>query len=107
MVAKRKTESPDEFQIVTSNGTYSFRAVLLLLVLSATPFGQLILKNLGITSPALEVASAGFHELKTDIQGIKNDVRELKSKTDKLEYTVTGFQIDFEKYRKTNPPAKL
>lgn len=116
MTARRKDDG--ELEMVSwGNGTKAYRLVLLGAVLAATPIGQNILNSVGIKTPVaselaalsteLAVVKADIAAVKTDVGGVKNDVAKLKDdvkavkeKSDKFEATFTGFQIDFDKFRK-------
>lgn len=83
---------------------------ILISSLGSNPVGQQILKLGGITGPAVEQTQA----LQNDIQTLKADAKEIRldigsvkannailnSKVDDFKTTLTGFKIDFDKYKK-------
>lgn len=98
-------------------GTKSFRTIILLLILSMHPVGRQILGTVGFEFPdqkKLTVAADEALKLQNNLVTIAETVKDLKSdmatvkannaiinaKVDRLEQTFTGFQIDFNKYRK-------
>lgn len=107
---KRTAEGAEEIEIPWSKGTLTFRSLLMLLVVSATPMGQQMLKNLGIYAPMTENVGQLHKDvegmrtdvtgLKADILGIKADMKAMGDKNQILEMKVTGFLVDFDKYRK-------
>lgn len=84
--------------------TISFRAVLLLLVISATPLGNRVWALVGIPveppNPGLEkrlsALEAKFDTVVAKVDNVADDVSELSTR-------VTGFQVDFKKYQQTHP----
>lgn len=88
----------------------TIRMVLLALVATGHPIGQ---RLLGIQTPAAEDIKAltlRVQEAETaqkatasDIKDIKKDLGEIKSESETFHRTFTGFQIDFDKYRKQQP----
>lgn len=111
MTARKRTTG-EEFQFNWGKGTVTFRTALLLMVAAATPPGQQVLKNFGILAPgaanvaemqsSIENVRRDVAALTADVAALKTDVAAGKSKIDKLDVAVTGFQVDFEKYKKSN-----
>lgn len=116
MTIRRKDEGTLE-EIGWGKATKVYRWVLLGAVLAATPVGNNLLNLIGIKTPvAAELAALSSDvaavksdtaALKLDVAHLKEDVTTLKIKSDKLEnqtstlqLAFTGFQIDFDKYRK-------
>jgi hypothetical protein len=118
--ARPSDDDPDDggfVEVHQGKGTYTFRTSLLILVLSATPFGQQFLKGFGIHSPAgqevndvqrvVDSIRKDIAEVKADVAGVKNDVSVLKSEVsevtrqnNRLASEFTGFRVDFDKYKK-------
>lgn len=87
-------------------GTKAYRLVLLGAVLAATPIGQNILNQVGIHTPVSEQLNEmklQITSVKEDVANLKGDVASVKNKTDILNNTFIGFQVDFNKYRTEHP----
>lgn len=128
MTAKRQPDC-DEFEIKFGKGTYSWRVILIALIASATPMGQQVLKNFGIQTPAAQDTSETQKAVETikssvsamekefasvraevtasraEVSTMKADVNRVATAQESLSSRVSGFQIDFEKYRATLPPT--
>lgn len=120
----RKKSTGEEFEIPFGKGTITFRTLLLVLVLSATPMGQQLLKNFGIQTPAqqdtgemqkaVEVIRFDLAAVKQDIAGVKSDVSAVKLEVDKMkaqsermQLELTGFRVDFDKYKASAPQTTI
>lgn len=125
-IRRRKPQGsePEFAEVNLSKGTITFRTAIMLMIFAATPPGQQVLKNFGLTAPPNEAVNKmtadlelGLHSLgslKVDVASVKSDIAALKEqatqlKTDvsavkdqatKLDMTLTGFRVDFEKYKK-------
>lgn len=114
MVAKRTekpqaTNPPDFVEVAMSKGTISFRTALMLMIFAATPPGQQVLKNFGLTAPGAEGVSQMHRDietvrkdvvaLKADVSAVKDQATKLEAQATKLESSVTGFRVDFERFR--------
>ena len=96
MTARRKPDS-EEIILRMDGKTLTFRSMLILMVMSATPFGQTLLATWGISSPSTLAASKAHEDIEAvrkDVAELKSDVGNLKLKVDKIEYRVTGFAFD-------------
>ena len=111
MTAKRK-DNGDLEEVKVGPMTFSYRTILMLLVASATPFGQPILKAFGIQTVAEPVKEAQakvgeiaqkMDKMQADIDDLKVVGASLEQKVTKVDYRLTGFQVDFDKYRTTHP----
>lgn len=98
----------------------SYRIAVFFLVLSMHPLGRQVLGTFGFKFPdeqklnvAAEVSTATQAQLidiSKDVNKLKDDVKGLTAKVDTVDHKVEstnlqfiGFQIDFEKYRKSQP----
>lgn len=129
MVAKRKRvinddgDAEDVLEVREGKRIWTFRTSLLVLVLSATPFGQQVLKNFGIHSPAgqevndvqkvVDSIRKDIADVKADVAGVKNQVGSLKEEVgavaqqaNRLAVEFTGFRVDFDKYKSYEIPNK-
>lgn len=111
MTVKRK-DNGDFEEVKVGTMTFSYRTALILLVASATPFGQPILKAFGIQTGAEPVkeAQAKVGEISTKMDKMQSDIDDLKvvgasleQKVSKVDYRLTGFQVDFDKYKSAHP----
>lgn len=99
----RNKASGEVEELTWGTKTKAYRLILLGAALAATPFGQNLLNSAGIKTPVMAEVAALSTELaavKTDVAHVKEDVAEVKKQTNKLELSFTGFQVDFDKYRK-------
>lgn len=88
----------------------SYRICVFVLVISMHPIGRQLLGTFGFKFPdeqkvAAAVTTAAFtseqvNDISKDLSKLKEDVKGLATKVDRLDTTVTGFQIDFAKYQK-------
>lgn len=102
MTVKRKDTGEVE-ELVWGTKTKAYRLVLLGAVLAATPIGQNILNSVGIKTPVMtEITEvkAEVAAVKADVARLKDDVAAVKKETNELKMSFTGFQVDFDKYRK-------
>lgn len=114
--AEKDENSDGQIVVKYDRKDNTIRYAILFAALSATPFGQQILKNIGIAAPATEQVSNV--EVKLDrvakdlatladesrsnvksVAELKANLGELKAKADKLETSFVGFQVDFDKHR--------
>lgn len=89
MTVRRKPEE-ETFSIRLGKRDMGWRAALVALVISATPYGKSLLSYAGIVEPA----SPALLEIKSDVDQIKSKVDSLDRRVDRLEYRVTGFKFD-------------
>lgn len=83
--------------------TKAYRLVLLGVAFGATPMGQNLLNNVGVKTPVMQELTelrAEVASVKSDVAHLKEDVAAVRGKSDKLEISFTGFQVDFDKFRK-------
>lgn len=118
MTAKRK-DSGDLEIVRWGMGTNGFRVALLVLVLSMHPLGRGLLSTFGfkfaddqkitVTNEQAGVLTSKVDEITKDLTRLKDDVREVKSNVSNLQNSVTGFQVDFERYKPkvVTPPTNL
>jgi len=118
MTVKRTHAKEDEttqLQIVKwGMSTNVFRATVLILVLSMHPLGRQVLGTFGFKFPdeqKLTVAAQQATDVHADIANLQRDVSELKdnatkvgTKLDRLDTTITGFQVDFAAWKKKEQP---
>lgn len=108
MTAKRKPDG--ELEVVKWGlSTQGFRVALLVLVLSMHPLGRQLLATFGfqfpdqkrITEAADQVTllQAKVDGLAKDVDTVKTSQQALTTKVETLDHTITGFQIDFTKYK--------
>lgn len=108
MTAKRSDNG--ELEVVNIGGkTFSYRTILLLLVASATPMADPVLKAFGISKPEIRLEQR-FGEAEAKIETIHKDVAKLnqaatavQDKLTQVDFRLTGFQVDFEKYKQAHP----
>ena len=108
MTAKRNDSG--ELEVVNIGGkTFSYRTILLLLVASATPMADPIFKSFGIAKPETRLEQR-FVEAESKIESIHKDITKLnqaaivvQDKLTQVDFRLTGFQVDFEKYKAAHP----
>lgn len=113
----RRKESGELSIVKWGMGTSGFRVVLLVMVMSMHPVGRGILNTFGfkfqdeqkINTAAEEARNAKTElnalsntatEVRQDVASLKANMAILNSKVDRLDQTVTGFQVDFQRYKK-------
>lgn len=118
MTVRHKKEDGQESMTLVKWGmtTNVFRSAILILVLSMHPLGRQVLGTFGFKFPdeqKLTLAADQAKDIRSDISTLQKDVAELKetvprmaannaiinSKLDRLETTITGFQVDFAKWK--------
>lgn len=116
MTVRRKDDDSTE-EVSWGKGTKAYRFVLLGAALAATPMGQNMLNSFGIKTPvvqeivdlrsdlaAVKVDVGHLKEdiasVKTEVTQVKTDVAAVKTKSDRLDVAFTGFEVDFQKFRK-------
>lgn len=134
MPPKRPSNEPENGTKISLGplGTVSFRTIILVLIGSMHPLGRQVLGTFGFEFPdqrklveAAQQASAvstSLGEIKSDVNTLKSDVAILKTdlallktdvsmvkaKQETLQTSVTGFQIDFDRFRRSSiEPATL
>ncbi len=108
MTAKRTNSG--ELEVVNIGGkTFSYRTILLLLVASATPMADPVFKAFGISKPEIRLEQR-FADAETKIETIHKDLTKLnqaatavQDKLTQVDFRLTGFQVDFEKYKAAHP----
>jgi hypothetical protein len=101
MTAKRNDNG--DLEVVKVGGmTFSYRTALLLLVASSTPFAEPVLRSVGLKAPPT-VPSEKLLEMDKKIDDIHMDVAKIDESVKKVEFRVSGFQVDFDKYRANHP----
>ncbi len=108
-VQNKKTKEPVLESVDISKGTITFRTALMLMIFAATPPGQQVLKNFGLTSPPNEGAGAiqkeietvriDVAEVKRDVSEVKKDVSGVKDQATKLESGFNKFSVDLDRFR--------
>lgn len=101
-IQNKKTKQTELEAVDLSKGTITFRTALMLMIFAATPPGQQVLKNFGLTAPPTE----GVNQMHRDIETVRQDVGEVKKdlsavndKMTKMEANQTRFQVDFDRFR--------
>lgn len=112
MTAKRK-DTGEEFDLKPGGYDRLLRHAILVAALSASPFGQQILKNMGVSGPSteqvagvkvqVEAMAKEVDNLKGDVKGVKDDIKNVNEKVSELSGKIQGFKVDWDKYRKTDP----
>lgn len=105
-VKKRKTadgQSEDLQEVRPSMMTSSFRWALIILVASMHPIGRSVLGQMGFVLPdqasekrleeKVMKVEHDVAEVKKDVAAVKEDVKDVSTK-------VTGFQVDFERFKR-------
>ena len=117
MTVKRRTpndESSEEFKIRLGGRDYSWRVLVLVLLISATPPGQTVLKNFGITVPTAQEAVAvkndmqrirdefaAFRtEFRAELKTVKDAQSEQRAEIKSLGLRFDGFQNDLESLKR-------
>lgn len=110
MTVRRRNDELGVEELSWGKGTKAYRLILLGGVLAATTPGQNLFNAVGVKTPVvqeivelrseLQAVKADVGHLKEDVAAVKVDVAAVKTKADKLEVSFTGFQVDFEKFRK-------
>lgn len=108
MTAKR-TDS-GELEVVNIGGkTFSYRMLLLLLVASATPMADPVFKAFGLSKPEIRLeqrfgdAEAKIEDIHRNIAKLNQAVVSVQDKLSQLDFRLTGFQVEFEKYKQAHP----
>ena len=105
MTLKRKDDG--DLEIVKLGGmNFSYRAILIVLVASATPFADPVLHQFGLKLPpatAPTVPSAKLLEVDQKIDELHVDMAKIDEKVSKVAYRIDMFQVDFDKYRANRP----
>lgn len=103
MTAKRN-DSGDLEVIKLGGQTYTYRTALLVLVLSITPLGDPLWRLLGLNLPTAKASDNTSIERRVDrLEGKVDDIhKELAVVGHKL----TGFIIDFDRYKTQSHPTK-
>lgn len=123
MTVRRKDTGEVE-ELLWGPKTKAYRLVLLGAALAATPFGQSLLNNVGVRTPVMaevvtltdkvagvsdKVVTVTFDvsklkddlsKVKDDIAAVKVDTAAVKSEQANFKQVFSGFQVDFDKYRK-------
>lgn len=109
MTIKKKPTGELE-EVKQSLTTNSFRWALLFLVLSMHPVGRSFLGTMGFVLPdqasekrtqeEVQHLKEDLAAVKQDIAKVKEDVGDVKTSVDTLRVAITGFQVDFDKYKK-------
>lgn len=100
MTVKRRHD--DVLEAVADPKTTIYRVILLVVVGSITPVGDAVLPRLGIERTDIRE----MRELRSDFDGMRARLDRLENSTqtatDKLEVLttrITGFEIDFQRYK--------
>lgn len=104
MTVKRKDDGELE-EVKLGRFTVSYRTALLLLVLSATPMGEPIYSALGIKKPDAE-SNYRLAKLEKNMDEMHKGLEALSVGVQKIEYRLTGFQVDFDKYKNNETGTK-
>lgn len=112
MTVKKKSTGELE-EVGWGWSTKTFRIAILVAVLSMHPLGRSVLKLVGFQIPEEKAQLETKDEvgqvkdevaqLKDDFKELKAEVKETNRNVDALAKSFGGFQVDFEKYRKTLP----
>ncbi len=108
MTAKR-TDNGELEVVKVGNMTFSYRMILLLMVASATPLGEPVLKALGVTKPETRlenrfiVVEQKMEAVHADVEKLNKTARVVEDKLSQVDFRLTGFQVDFEKYKQAHP----
>ena len=108
MTAKR-TDNGDLEVVKVGGMTFSYRMILLLMVASATPLGEPVLKALGVTKPETRlenrflVVESKMDEVHVNLDKLNKTARVVEDKLTQVDFRLTGFQVDFEKYKAAHP----
>lgn len=98
-IKNKATGQWDEVQI--GGKTVSFRVILLLLVLSGTPLGDKAWNMLGVTR---EVNAPSLARVEKRLDSMDDKIDDINSDVHKLSARVTGFQVDFDKFKSRVTP---
>lgn len=102
MTVKKKLDG--ELQEVKSSFTTSgFRWALIVLVASMHPIGRSLLGQMGFVLPdqaSEKRVQEEITQVKTDLADVKKEVGSVKTKVETLDNKFTGFQVDFNRFKK-------
>ena len=119
MTAKRNPDG--DLEVVKVGGiTFSYRMALMLLVASATPMADPVYRAFGLKPPVTQIETkldstasgvasmvAEVHEdvnkLAKRAEALDAKIASLDEKIVKIDFRLSGFQVDFDKYRITHP----
>lgn len=108
MTAKRNNDGDLE-EVKIGGKTFSYRTILLLLVASATPMADPVFKAFGIAKPEIrlesrfDAAEAKIEDIHADVLKLSKAAAAVQDKLVQVDYRLTGFQVDFEKYKQAHP----
>lgn len=101
-IRDKKTKEVQSEAVDLSKGTITFRTALMLMIFAATPPGQQVLKNFGLTSPPTEGVNQMHRDIETvrvDVSELKKDVSAVKDQVTELKAGQSRFQVDFDRFR--------
>lgn len=105
MTVKRKVKADGEEELQEVRPAFTttgFRWALIFLVASMHPIGRSLLGQMGFVLPdqASEKRLAEeVQQIKVEVADLKKDLQNSTEKVDKLALAITGFQVDFAKYK--------
>lgn len=101
------------------DGTTAYRLAMFFIVLSVTPFSSFLPKIDGFkplwatvndfqesnkeTQKKIDEAIRKVDNLNVKAEGLETRVLQIENEVSKTQTLLTGFQVDFERYRKTQP----
>lgn len=99
----RRNANGEVEELKNSLSTNTFRWFILVTILSMHPVGRVFLGQLGFVLPdqaAEKKVQEELVQVKTDVAAVKTDVAEVKKNLDTLTTTVSGFEVNFDRFKK-------
>lgn len=100
----RRNDNGDLEVIKIGGNTYTYRAILILILLSLTPVGNGIWSLMGMSAPNGTGPNSNVEKrlttVETKVDAVEEKVEDIRSDVAEIKYRFTGFLVDFDKYRK-------
>lgn len=85
-----------------SKNVVIYRTVMLILVISLTPAGKPLWATMGLTAGDANTAPY-LERIDSRLARVENEVGRLSDTALRLSTRITGFQVDFNKYKESHP----
>lgn len=112
MTVRRKPDpqdpANDTFSIKLDKGTVNWRVLLLVVVLSGTPYGQQLLSLAGVPVPKASPISVSneikelqehTHTIEQQVAEVRTDVAAVKQDVKLVKNQITAFEVNFERFK--------
>lgn len=100
----RRNDNGDLEVIKIGGQTYTYRAILIVLLLSLTPLGSGIWAMMGMSAPNGTGPASSLEKrittVETKVDAVEKKVDGIHGDLTDIKFKLTGFLIDFDKYRK-------